>query len=250
MLRHCKNCFVACKAGVKQVRHCEWRKEIGNPTQCLHISLAAAYWRCAHPFRLQKHCWSLVQVLESLLSLDHWHRPAKLGAMRTGRVTHIFGNVSFAMFCFFFVCILLEIACHLQKRMAPCKAGVETSCREVHLRKASYAVILSMGRINSLSCWRLAQAVKPVLLKSVGKASATMPASRKQSPASIGLGALHPALAEPIAGALSCALPCHGATLFGCFSAKMLATEANSARGIWPIVASSHSRLALRRADS
>ena len=54
------------------------------------------------------------------------------------------------------------------------------------------------------------------------------------SPASIGLGALHPALAEPIARALSCALPCHGATLFGCFSAKMLATEANSTHGIWP----------------
>ena len=101
--------------------------------------------------------------------------------------------------------------------MAPCEAGVEASCREVHLRKASYAVILSLGRINSLSCWRLAQAV---------------------SPASIGLGALHPALAEPIARASSCALPCHGATLFGCFSAEMLATEASSTRGIWPTVAS------------
>ena len=54
------------------------------------------------------------------------------------------------MFCFFFVCILLEIARYLQKRIAPCKAGVETPCREVHLRKASYAVILSLGRINSL----------------------------------------------------------------------------------------------------
>ena len=52
------------------------------------------------------------------------------------------------------------------------------------------------------------------------------------------LGALHPALAEPIARALSCALPCHGATLFGRFSAKMLATEANSTHGIWPAVAS------------
>ena len=46
------------------------------------------------------------------------------------------------------------------------------------------------------------------------------------SPPSIGLGALHPALAE------------HGATLFGCFSAKMLATEASSTHGIWPAVAS------------
>ena len=148
----------------------------------MHFSLAVASWRCAYtPFPLRKHCWSLVPVLESLLSIDHWHRPAKLGAIRTSRVAHICqGHMSFAMFCFFFVCILLEIACYLQKRMAPCKAGVEASCREVHLRKASYAVILSLGRINSLSCWRLAQAVEPILLKSVGKASATMPASRKQ----------------------------------------------------------------------
>ena len=58
------------------------------------------------------------------------------------------------MFCFFFVCILLEIVRYLQKRMAPCKAGMEASCREAHLRKASYALILSLGRINSLSCWR------------------------------------------------------------------------------------------------
>ena len=41
-------------------------------------------------------------------------------------------------------------------------------------------------------------------------------------PASLGLGALHPALAEPNARALICALPGHGATLFGCFSAKCL----------------------------
>ena len=39
---------------------------------------------------------------------------------------------------------------------------------------------------------------------------------------SLGLGALHPALAESNARALICALPCHGATLFGCFSAKCL----------------------------
>ena len=64
------------------------------------------------------------------------------------------------------------------------------------------------------------------------------PPPESSSPASIGLGALHPALAEPIARALSCALPCPGAALFGCFSAEMLATEANSARGIWPTVAS------------
>ena len=148
----------------------------------MHISLAVAYWRCAYPpFPLRKHCWSLVQVLESLLSIDHWHRPAKLGAIRTSRVTHFCqGHMSFAMFCFVFVCISLEIAYYLQKRMAPCKAGVQTSCREVHLRKASYAVILSLERINCLSCWRLAQAVEPILLKSVGKASATMPAFRKQ----------------------------------------------------------------------
>ena len=111
--------------------------------------------------------------------------------------------------------------------MAPCKAGVEASCSEVHLRKASYAVILSLGRINSLSCWRLAQAVEPILLKSVGKASVTMPASRKQQSGKHRFG-----------WASSCALPCHGATLFGGFSAEMLATEASSTRGIWPTVAS------------
>ena len=61
---------------------CEWRTEVGDPTQCLRFSLAVASWRCAYaPFPLRKHCWSLVQVLESLLSIDHWHRPAKLGAI-------------------------------------------------------------------------------------------------------------------------------------------------------------------------
>ena len=60
--------------------------------------------------------------------------------------------MSFTMFCFLFVLILLEGAYYLQKRMVPCKAGVETSCGEVHLRKASYAMILSLGRINSVSC--------------------------------------------------------------------------------------------------
>ena len=58
-------------------------------------------------------------------------------------------------------------------------------------------------------------------MKSVGKASASPP-PECCSPASLGLGALHPALAEPNARALICALPCHGATLFGCFSAKCL----------------------------
>ena len=33
------------------------------------------------------------------------------------------------MFCFVFVCISLELAHYLQKRMAPCKAGVQASCR-------------------------------------------------------------------------------------------------------------------------
>ena len=173
----------------------------------MRISLAVACWRCAYPpFPLRKHCWSLVQVLESLLSIDHWHRPAKLGAIRTSRVTHICqGHMSFAMFCFFFVCILLESAYCLQQRMAPCKAGVETSCREVHLRKASCSMILKLrerqsccnceqcakaepkisstsawDRSTVCSCWQLAQAAEPILLKSVGKASATMPASRKQ----------------------------------------------------------------------
>ena len=89
-------------------------------------------------------------------------------------------GMSFAMFCFFFVCILLKIACYLQKRMAPCKAGVEASCREVHLRKASYAVILSLERINSLQLLaaRTGGGAHPVEV--CRQASATMPASRKQ----------------------------------------------------------------------
>ena len=99
------------------------------------------------------------------------------------------------MFCFFFVCILLESAHYLQKRMAPCEAGVETSCGEAHLRKAAHAVILSLGRINNFELLT-AQAGEPILLKSVGKASATMPPPESSSPASISLGALHPALAE------------------------------------------------------
>ena len=38
-----------------------------------------------------------------------------------------------------------------------------------------------LGQINSFcNCWQLAQAAEPFLLKSVSKASATMPASRKQ----------------------------------------------------------------------
>ena len=36
------------------------------------FSLAVANWRCAFPrFPLRKHCWSLMQVLESHLSMDH-----------------------------------------------------------------------------------------------------------------------------------------------------------------------------------
>ena len=57
---------------------------------------------------------------------------------------------------------------------------METSCREVHLRKASYSVILSLGQINSLQSLAACTGGEPILLKSVGKASATMPASRKQ----------------------------------------------------------------------
>ena len=105
--------------------YCEWRKEVGDPTQCLHISLAVACWRCAYPpFPLRKHCLSLRQGLESLLSIDHWHRSTTLCAAWTGRV----------------------------KDTSPCKAGVETSRGEVRLRKASFAVILSLGQINNLSC--------------------------------------------------------------------------------------------------
>ena len=49
------------------------------------------------------------------------------------------------MCCFSFVRTVLENAYCLQQRTAPCKAGVETSCREVRLRKTSFAVILSLG---------------------------------------------------------------------------------------------------------
>ena len=61
-------------------------------------------------------------------------------------------HLSKALGTFFFVCMLLEIACNLQRRIAPCSrdGGVETSCREVHLRKTSYSVILSLERIKSL----------------------------------------------------------------------------------------------------
>ena len=70
--------------------------------------------------------------------------------------------MSFAMCCFFFVHTALENAYCLQQRIAPCKAGVETSCGEVRLRKASFAVILSLGQVNNLSCQQLAQAVEPI----------------------------------------------------------------------------------------
>ena len=88
-----------------------------------------SWWSAYAPFPPRKHCWPLVQVPESLLSIDHWHRPAKLGAIRAGRVAHIcqkhwVGHVSLAMFCFFLVCVLLEIARNLQRRIAPCKAGM------------------------------------------------------------------------------------------------------------------------------
>ena len=70
--------------------------------------------------------------LESLLSIDHWLLPTTLGAAWTRRVTHLCqGHVSFAMRCLFFAFTLLESANRLQKRIAPCTAGVETSCREV-----------------------------------------------------------------------------------------------------------------------
>ena len=179
----------------------ECRKQVGDSTQCLHISLDVASWRSAYaPFPPRKHCWPLVQVLESLLSINHWHRPAKIGAIWADRVAHIcqrhwVGHMSLAMFYFF-------LACVLQKRVAQC---VGTSCREVHLRKASCSMSLKLrerqsccnceqcakaepkisstsawDRSTVCSCWQLAQAAEPILLKSVGKASATMPASRKQ----------------------------------------------------------------------
>ena len=109
----------------------------------VHFSLAAACWRCVYPrFRLRKPYRSLAQVLGSHLSKDDWYRPAKLGAVWTRRVTHICqGHVLHHVLlslCLF----VLKSAHYLQKRMAPCKAGVETSCGEVHLRKASCAVML------------------------------------------------------------------------------------------------------------
>ena len=68
----------------------ECREQVGDSTQCLHISLDVASWRSAYaPFPPRKHCWPLVQVLESLLSIDHWHRPAKIGAIWADRVAHI-----------------------------------------------------------------------------------------------------------------------------------------------------------------
>ena len=98
------------------------------------------------------------------------------------------------MCCFFFVRTLLENAFCLLQRIALCKAEVETSCREVRLRKASFAVIISLDQQIEL------------LTAHTG----------------LGLGALHPALAKPNARALICDFPCHGAKLFGCFSAKCL----------------------------
>ena len=108
----------------------ECRKQVGDSTQCLHISLDVASWRSAYaPFPPRKHCWPLVQVLESLLSINHWHRPAKIGAIWADRVAHIcqrhwVGHMSLAMFYFFLACVLLEVACNLQKRVAQCKAGM------------------------------------------------------------------------------------------------------------------------------
>ena len=100
--------------------HCiaNGEKEIGNPAWCLHFSLAVASWLFFPPFPLRKHCWSLVQVLESLLSIDHWHRPAKLRALRTSRVTHICqGHMSFAMFLLF-LCLHIARNCD-----ATCKSA-------------------------------------------------------------------------------------------------------------------------------
>ena len=51
----------------------ECRKQVGDSTQCLHISLDVASWRSAYaPFPPRKHCWPLVQVLEII-----GNRPAK-----------------------------------------------------------------------------------------------------------------------------------------------------------------------------
>ena len=70
-----------------------------------------------------------MQDLESLLSIDHWHLPAKIGAMWADRIAHIcqrrwVGHMSLAMFCFSLVCVLLEVARNLQKHVAQYKAGM------------------------------------------------------------------------------------------------------------------------------
>ena len=80
--------------------------------------------------------------------------------------------------CFAFS-LLLELACYLQKRIAPCKAGVETLC-EVHLRKTSFAVILSLGRINSLQLLAARTGGRVCPVEVCRQGSATMSASRKQ----------------------------------------------------------------------
>ena len=71
-----------------------------------------------------------------------------------------------------------------------------TSCGEVHLRKAFYAVILSLGRINSLQLLaaRTGGGTYPVEVCRQGKCDNAR-LQKAAGPASIGLGALHPALA-------------------------------------------------------
>ena len=66
------------------------------------------------------------------------------------------------------------------KRIAPWKAGVETA--EVHLRKASYAVILGLGRINSLQLLaaRTGGGAYPEVCRQ-GKCDSSYPCKKKRS---------------------------------------------------------------------
>ena len=139
-----------------------------------------------------------MQVVESLLSINHWHRLAKIGAIWADRVAHIcqrhlVGHVP--RHVLLFPCLRIARSCvqPAKARRAMCsRDGVETSCGEVHLRKASCSMILKLrerqsccnceqcakaepkisstsawDRSTVCSCWQLAQAAEPVLLKSV-----------------------------------------------------------------------------------
>ena len=84
---------------------CERRKVVGDSTQCLHISLAAASCQCAYAlFPPRKHCWPVVQVLASLLSPI-----TGIGRQNSVHICqrHWVGHMSLAMFYFFLVCAFL-----------------------------------------------------------------------------------------------------------------------------------------------